>query len=309
MTVAKAEGRPGRPSVASALQWAGRAFDSLERRWYRVAGHRVLGGFLVGTFIAALGLIELNRRGLLPPPLDAALPRTHFGAVSIAFTLLLVIEIFALVFTLAGSVANSLGRQFELLSLILVRKAFIAFGAFPEPIAWASVSAALPVILADLAGALAVFVLVGVYYRVQRHQRITLDEREQASFVAAKKAVALVLAAAFALLVARAAWDWLSGRPPRGVFDVFYTVLIFSDVLLVLISLGYGTGYHVVFRNTGFAAATVMIRLALTAPAYLNALLAAAAAGFAVAVTLIYNSFAPVIPRPGALARRAGDLR
>jgi len=291
--------------VRVSLNFASRLFDALETRWERLLARRTLATVLVAVFLGALALIEAQRRGWLPPPLAGRVATNHFVAVAVAFTLLLYIEILALVFALAQSVANSVGKQFELFSLILLRKAFLQLGNVGEPLEWHRVAGAVPGMLADIGGALAVFVLVGIYYRIQRHQPITKDEEEQARFVASKKAVSLILLAAFLLLAVLDARQFLLGRPTFDFFEVFFTILVFSDVLLVLIALGYSYGYHVVFRNSGFAAATVMLRLALTAPIYINALLGLGAATFAVALSLAYNSFAPLLRERAPAMRMA----
>jgi hypothetical protein len=215
--------------------------------------------------------------------------------VVLAFNGLLVLELIALVLALARSVADSVGKQFELLSLILLRKAFLELSTFGEPVEWALVSRTLPHVLADMVGALVVFVLVALYYRVQRHRAIALGD-DQAAFVAGKKVVALLLLVAFALGAADALWRTVALGQATHFFEVFFTVLIFSDVLLVLLSLMYSADYRVVFRNSGFAASTVMIRLALTAPPFLNAALGAGAAAFALALSVAYERFGP---RPG----------
>jgi hypothetical protein len=272
-------------------------FDALDRRWEALLGRRTLGVLLVLAFLGAILVIEVNRLGLLPPPLGPALTTNHFGAVAVAFTLLLVVEILALVFALARSVSISVGKQFELFSLILLRKAFIEFGQFGEPIEWANVADSIPVVLSDIVGALAIFAVVGLYYRIQRHQPITAGEEEQASFIAAKKLVALALLAAFLILAVDDLYRLLTGQPTYAFFEAFFTVLIFSDVLIVLISLAYTSSYHIVFRNSGFAAATVILRLALTAPDYINAVLGLSAALLAVALSLAYNYFTPEMKR------------
>jgi len=82
----------------------------------------------------------------------------------------------------------------------------------------------------------------------------------------------------------------------HSFFEVFYTVLIFADVLIVLISLRYSVAYPVVFRYFGFAVATVMIRLALTAPRVVDAGLGVVATLFAIALTWVYNRSVPTIP-------------
>ena len=68
---------------------------------------------------------------------------------------------------------------------------------------------------------------------------------------------------------------------PCRWFDAFFTALIFADVLVVLISLRYTDTYAVVFRNAGFALATVVLRLALVAPAVPGVLLGVGATAFA----------------------------
>ena len=56
------------------------------------------------------------------------------------------------------------------------------------------------------------------------------------------------------------------GRTPASqraeyFFEQFYTVLIFADILVVLLALRHSFAYDLVLRNSGFAAATVLIRL------------------------------------------------
>ena len=273
-----------------------RLYDVLDHTWARLMHGRALGLSLSLVFLAAIVLVELNRRGLLPAALGSRIELRHFAAVEAAFWLLLVFEVLALVFTLPQSVSNSVGRQFELVSLIMLREAFLEFARLGEPIDIAAHGYhALLVVLLDLLAALLLFVLVGFYYRVQHHQPITPDEHEQASFIAAKKVVALCLLAAFVLLAALQAGHSYRSGPTADFFSDFFTILIFSDVLVVLISLAFTSGYHVVFRNSGFAAAAVLIRLALPAPELVRPALAVAAAVFALALTVAYNSFAPAI--------------
>jgi hypothetical protein len=287
------------PATGRTLRVSAALFDRLEAAWEGPAAQRRMGTLLVAAFLASILTIELNRRGWLPEGALPWLTTNHLGAIYVAFTLLLFAEVVGLVFALARSVADAVGKQFELLSLILLRKAFLEFAELPEPIRWDDVSPAIPHIAADIGGALLIFVVLGFYYRVQRHLPITADRDDRASFVAAKKLIAVVLLAAFFALVLRDAWSILEGRGTGAVFETFYTVLIFCDILVVLVSLRYSSRYAVVFRNSGFAAATVLIRLALTAPAPFNALLGLGAALFALGLSLAYNSFAPVLDGQG----------
>ena len=267
-------------------------FDRAEAIWEGSRARRVLSTLLVVVFLAALLGIELARRGALPAGLAAHVPHNHFRAVEIAFYLLLAFEVVGLVFGLARSVSNAFGKQLEIFSLILLRGAFEEFGMLDEPFAWAQAKGVVLRMLAAGAGALAIFVVLGAYYAIQRHRPLSADVRETRSFIAAKKAVATALLALFAVLAARA----LLGVGSE-FFESFYTVLVFADVLVVLLSVRYSASYDVVFRNSGLAVATVLLRLALSAPAAWNAALGVAAAAFALGLTLAYNRLGPVVRR------------
>lgn len=276
-----------RRTLATAL------FDALEARWESAFARRLVADGLVVVFLATLLHVELGRRGLLPAALAPAHPQNHFHAVQVAFYLLLGYEVVGLVFGLARSVANAAGKQFEIFSLILLRQSFETFGGLHEPIVWGEVHGTVLEMLSNCAGALLIFLLLGAYYRLQRHQPLSPDARDRQSFIGAKKAVAVTL-----LLVFVGGMGWAAvravvlRRPTATFFETLYTLLIFADILVVLISARYSSTYRVVFRNSGLAVSTVLLRLALSAPPYLNAVLGAAAAGFALALTVAYNVFA-----------------
>jgi hypothetical protein len=273
----------------SPLGISARVFDYVERAWTSPRARRAKGTVLVLLFIVALVVVEANRQGWLPEPLASRISTSHFAAISLAFTALLLVEVVDLVLALARSVASSVGAQFELFSLILLREAFKEIGKLPEPVVWAASRDAIFHALADGAGALLVFVGVIVYTRLQRRRRITESETEQNRFVQAKKALALALLAAFAIAAVDDTWRLVADDDPYPLFEAFFTALIFADVLLVLISLRYTDTYAVVFRNAGFALATVILRLALVAPVYVNAALGVGATAFVIGLTAAYN--------------------
>jgi hypothetical protein len=272
------------------LRLVGRLFDALQARWTSVGQRHLIGSVLVAVFLFSLAGIEAARRGWLPAPLATLIPRNHFHAVDVAFTLLLVFEVIALVFSLAESVSLSVGMQFEIFSLILLRQTFKEFTTFSEPVVWTEVQASLLPMASDAVGALLIFAALTFYYRLQRHQPITRAE-DRTSFVDTKKAIALGLLAVFVAIGATDAWYLATGRGLFPFFEAFYTVLIFSDVLLVLISMRHSADYRVLFRNSGFAVATVFVRLALTAPPVVNAALGLGAVIFACGLTVSYNAF------------------
>jgi hypothetical protein len=291
------------PNLSPALKVSHAAFAWLHTGWESRWVQRVLANGLVGIFVAALALIELRRRGWLPGAISPWVPTNHFDAVQLAFTLLLGIEVIGLVFGLSGSTANTMGKQFEILSIILLRQSLKELVNFPEPIYWDAVRDAVPRMAADATAAVLVFFLVGVFYRLQRQTASQLSEEEGADLAASKEVVALVLLAVFADLALEAVGVIPGlGRASASLraehfFEQFYTVLIFADILVVLLALRQSFAYDLVLRNSGFAAATVLIRLALTAPPFINGVLGVGATVLAIGLTWAYNRNVPV-PRP-----------
>lgn len=283
------------------LRLSDRFFDAFAAWWEGTEARRMVSYVLTGGFLSALLVIEVNRQGGLPPELAAAVSTNHFVAIDVAFTLFLVVELVGLIVGLATSVADTAGKQFEVFSLILLRQSFKELVNFSEePIQWTLDGVgreAVQLVMVDATGALLIFVTMGLFYTLQRHQPITESVQEQRQFVRWKKMIANGLL----LVLVGLGLNTVLGPFVAGLggpfFDTFYTVLIFTDVFIVLLSLRYSVTYHVVFRNSGFAAATVMIRLALAGPRYLDAALGVGAALFNVGVAAAYNYVAPAVQR------------
>jgi hypothetical protein len=265
-------------------------FDRIEALWESARMRKAVAAGLTVAYVGAILAVEASQRGWLPLPLRVRATHGHFLAVELALYLLLAFEVVGLVLGIAQSVSNAAGKQFEIFSLILLRHSFEEFASLGEPVVWAHAKEPVLRMLSDGFGALVIFVVLGFYYAAQRHRPLTDDARDRQSFVAAKKLVALVLLAVFAWLAVQAA---LAER--AAFFEPFYTVLVLADVLLVFLSLRYSSAYHVVFRNSALAVATVLLRVALSAPAYANAGLGIASAVFALALTLAQNRLGPVL--------------
>jgi phosphate starvation-inducible membrane PsiE len=284
--------------IAATLRLCARLFDGIEHRWESDAARRGAAYGLVSVFLVALVVIEAGRQGWLPTGIAAQIASSHFAALSVSFTLLLLLEVFELVLGLARSVPSAAGKQFEIMSLILARQSFKELTRLDEPIVWSERTAeAVRFIISDATGALAIFALLGLYYRIL-HRWPEDDEAfsDRAAFVEVKKNIALVLLLVlFAMAVAGVVGAAFTAQPLSACYDyfdkaffrIFYTFLIFADVLIVLVSLRFSNAYHVVFRYFGFAVATVMIRLALTAPRIIDALLGVGTMVFALALTWI----------------------
>ena len=268
-------------------------FDTIEHYWENERGQKVIGTILVLCFMFFIVVIYINSLGWLPSPLDKFIPTKVFSSIQIAFTLLLVFEVASLVFSLAYSVSTSIGKQFEILSLVLLRDAFKQFAHFEKPFQWDHIEPSVFIIIATVFGALAIFTILGFYYRIQRHIPITSVEKDRLSFIVAKKIIALGLLFSFAGIIIEYSINYFHHIPSTSIFNSFYILLIFSNILIMLISIHYGSSYRVAFRNSGFAVATLIICLALIAPAYYNVLLGIAGSLLILAISFAYRAYTP----------------
>jgi hypothetical protein len=268
------------------------AFDSLYCYWEDEKTHRTVSGLLVMIFIITLGAIELNRQELLPGFMATKIPHSHYMAINVAFTLVLILEVISLIFTLPCSLSKSLGKQFEILALIYLRNSFKQLSDLPEPIAVTIHDPVLWHILAYGGGAVAIFGFLGLYlHLLKKAKEPPKDGKSLYNFVAAKKTVAISLLVIFLFMAFYNGWLLLSHQRTFDFFHNFYTLLIFSDILLVLIAQVYLPQFQAVFRNSGYALATLLIRLALSAPVYHDVIIGIASALFAVLLTIISNYY------------------
>lgn len=264
-----------------------RVFDQIAEIWQGHVTSRVISTVLILTFFTGLGLAAVAQTSLL------ALPQYgYFISIDIAFTVLLIFEILGLVFVLPRSVADAMGKQFEILSIILLRAAFKEFGLVDEPLELKHLGdPSFYPMFADAFGALLIFMIIGFYYQIQKHERITGSKEEQFRFIALKKIVALGMLIVFAALGIRDIWHLLQSGRYEHSFNIFYLVLIFADIIILLYSLRFTTRYFNIFRYSSFAFATILIRMALSAGPYINVILGVIAGLFVLGLSYLYNHF------------------
>jgi hypothetical protein len=266
-----------------------RLFDSLYHYWEGPKNQKFIGAALVVVYLLALLVVFIKRETHFFDGWSIYIPDNYFSAISLAFIFLLAVEIISLVFVLSQSITRSLIKQFEILSLILLRSAFKEFGNLSDILRWDDVNGPIYHIFSDAFGALIIFLVVITISRIKKTDNITKNEEEQASFISMKKLIALIMLTTFIVLGAvEFSKGFFFGISPNFFYH-FYTILIFSDILIVLISLRYNYTYLVLFRNSAFALATVIIRLALESPPYYNVILGMISGLFTLGIVLIYS--------------------
>ena len=269
-------------------------FDALRSFWKTPAVQRRIFLALVVLFIATGIAVVLKRAGWLPAIFDTLISDSPFAAIHLAFSLVLALEVVALVFAVADSVSRAVGKQLEIMALILLRDTFNDIGLLHNPLLVFEDYNVLIQVFATSIGALLLFVCLGFYVKIRRLHGYIKDEKERAKYVNTKKCVALAM---FIIVVAIGGYDLfvvLVQGKPTNFFFAFYNTLIFFDILLVLVSQYYMPSFHATFRNSGYAVGTLIMRIALSAEQhYVSAGLCVFAAVYLLALTWATSRFPP----------------
>jgi hypothetical protein len=259
----------------------------------------------IAGFAIHLLLIFLAKTMAHPPALIAGAGDNYLVAISTPFNFILFYEVVTLIGALHESTTRSIAYQFEIVSLIFIREVFKDIAEAAEMVTKHTLTwEALPLFVDMWAGFL-MYLLVAVFQHVARqspgHMGKAAPSRAQARFVAQKKGVALGLGA---LLLTMAAYSislfWIdvfreamSGQAGLGHATTFYndlfTVMIFTDVLVLILSIVVSGHYEFVFRSAAFVVSIVLIRFALTEGYPFGAPLALLAMVFGILVLVVFN--------------------
>ena len=219
-------------------------------------------------------------------------------SIEIVFTLLLITELFGLIFILAQSVAKSVGKQFELLSLIFLRDGFKEFSHIGSHFSWEFIKEPFINMIIYGFGAIVIFIILGFTSKLQKHIKLTNTEDDQEQFIRLKKLLAILLLVAFAVVGYIDIKELITTGKYLHSFKTFYTVLIFSDIVIVLIALRYTLNYFKIFRYSAFVLATILIRVSLSTKTYYDVIIGIVAALFVLVLTYAYNYFLKDLPEP-----------
>lgn len=268
-----------------------RLYDTMHHWWEHPRTLRYVAAITLLIYVLGLLGIEARRVGMLPPSLAAITPTSHIWAIHLAFTVILGVEVISLIFSLSASFSRSVGKQLEILTLILLRNAFKELGHLPEPISVAEHWQPIVYIATYALGALAIFIVLRVFLHIYPHGHYIQDRIMCAHYTATKKLLALLLLCITAGIGIRDVLLFLNTGESQNFFATIYTVLIFADITLVLVAQRYMPSFHAVFRNSGYVIATLMMRLALSASAPLDTAISLFSGFYVLALAWSMNYF------------------
>ena len=250
--------------------------------WYRKllgddADDRIRAGVLIFSVLAFMGhllIYALHQKELVTIEGEAkTLVNSPLSSLYTPFSILLTYETYQLIRTLPSSFSNSVGKQYEVVTLLVVRDVFKRLADFSADDEW-TVDGELGLILLECIAFLILFFTALSYRRssdVSEISRVGDDELD--SFVHSKRIIALMLFVAFITMAAYSFTSWSlavvdgKGGVDREIFfSDFFTILILADILILLLSYRFTVDFANLARNTGFILSTVILRVAISAP-------------------------------------------
>lgn len=251
-------------------------------------------GFIIHLFL--IFLKELNL--IVVNDLNQELLKDPISAIYTPFSLILVYEVYLLLFYLPRSFTSCISKQFEIISLIVIREIFkdIPLMDLNSNLILSEHNVEL---IIDLLGFLILFLLIYLFNKdTQKLPKKNVTDPSLIRFISSKKIVSLLLLIVMSFMALNTLFDWFlniySNQTITQIdglfFNKFFTLLILADVIILLISFRYTEEYSKLIRNTGFIISTILIRLSFSSTGYLTMILILTGVCFAYLILRIYNA-------------------
>ena len=249
-------------------------------------------------FIIHLILILLNNKGYIDLSFfNDSLFVNPISAIYTPFSFILIYEAFLLIYYLPRSFTTSIAKQFEIMSLILIRKIFKDIPDVNLSDNWILNENNLQLIY-DLIGVLIVFYLIYLFKKLKDNLPQLPVHTNLERFLGYKKLISLLLIPTLILLCIFSFLDWygavfIGGENSPNIdylfFVEFFGILILVDVFILLISFQYTERYSQLVRNTGFIISTILLRLSFNAVGLTSIILLISGIIFGLIILYIYN--------------------
>ena len=241
--------------------------DSSEEYIRKVAMVFAVVGFFVHIVVWALfetGNITITGEA-------SELVKSPLSTLYTPFSILLVYEVYQLIRTIPESFSSSVGKQYEIATLLVVRDILKRLSEVENSEGW-NISSNLGFLLVECAAFLVLLYTSLTYFRISSSsEKSELMADNVAIFVEAKRGIANAMLLIFLATAAYSFYTWVDsvqdggGSVSRVIFFLdFFTFLILADILILLISYWFYTDFGNLARNTGFVLSTVIIRVAIS---------------------------------------------
>lgn len=258
----------------------------------------------ISSFFIHLAVIYFTKFGFIDFSSDSELLKNPISAVYTPFSFILIYEVYLLIYYLPKSFTTYITKQYEIITLIIIRKLFKDLSALELTKNWFEIKGDLQFTY-DLIASLLLFYLIFLFQKTGKQkpiQQLAIDPIIE-RFVIKKKLIAVILVPLFFGMALYTFIDWTAGISISSnelpslesinnlFFDQFFTVLILVDVVLLLISFFYTDQFHKIIRNSGFVISTILIRMSFGVSGLVSTILIVAAVLFGLAIITIHNKY------------------
>jgi len=250
-------------------------------------------------FVIHLSIILLNSYNLIELSfIETNLFSNPISALYTPFSFILIYEAFLLIYYIPRSFTTAVGKQYEIISLIVIRKIFKDIPLVDLNANWIDNINNLQLIF-DLVGVLMIFFLIYLFKKTKENLPIKSVSEKLNRFIASKKLVSIILLPVLLTVSIISFTNWINGVFINDLFDQninylffneFFTILILADVFILLLSFQYTERYSQLIRNTGFIISTILLRLSFAATGLTSILLIISGIVFGLIILLIYNA-------------------
>jgi hypothetical protein len=237
-------------------------------------------------------------------PSNSELLENPISAVYTPFSFILIYEVYLLIYYLPKSFTTYITKQYEIITLIIIRKLFKDLSALELTADWFEIKGDLQFTY-DLVASLLLFYLIFLFQKVGKRNAAMQAAAKPIieRFVERKKLIAVILVPLFFTMALYTLVGWSAGisLSPNKLptfesinnlfFDQFFTVLILVDVVLLLISFFYTDQFHKIIRNSGFVISTILIRMSFGVSGLISTILIVVAVLFGLAIITIHNKY------------------
>jgi len=251
-------------------------------------------------FIIHLSLVLLNNYSIIDIGNESLLLTNPISAIYTPFSIILYYEIFLLIYYLPRSFTTSILKQFEIISLIVIRRIFYDIPKLDlESSNWLQNPDNLQITY-DLICILILFFLIYLFNLVKSRIENKKGKKNVNKFIDSKKIISVLLIPVMLFLFALGIYNWYSiGMSSNFAssfyyvnevfYNTFFSILIIADVFILLLSFLYTERYSQIMRNTGFIICTVLIRLSFSSSGLTNLLLIISSVLFGLLILKIYS--------------------
>ena len=205
---------------------------------------------------------------------------SYLDSLYTPFSIFLAYEVYELIRTIPKSFTNSIGKQFEIITLLVVRDILKRLSDIDASVS-SSVDDSITTLAIECIAFVVLFCTALFFNNAQREISLNTSENEDLdNFISQKKQLAILLLGVYVLVAIYSLSTWSyslfqgDGSTNRMIFFLdFFTILIMADILILLVSYQYITDFSHLARNTGFILSTVILRVAIASPGTSGAIL------------------------------------